>query len=149
MRVATSRATRRAGFGRRRLPGPARCSACIQSVVGGYADGALEYFLPVCAVDLGSVPLKPRLPADWDRLRFRVQIRGQVVEADMTPGATTLTLCEGPGLLVELSGEELRLRERLLRHRRRVLAGRSGELCGPLSTPPVWLGDAAGLELRH
>ena len=34
---------------------------------------------------------------------------GQVVEVDMTPGATTLTLLEGRGLLVELCGEELRL----------------------------------------
>jgi alpha,alpha-trehalose phosphorylase len=57
----------------------------------------------------GSVRLDPRLPDGWQRLRFRLQIRGQLVEVDATPGETTLTLVEGPGLLVELSGEELRL----------------------------------------
>jgi alpha,alpha-trehalose phosphorylase len=57
----------------------------------------------------GSVRLDPRLPEGWRRMRFRVQIRGQLVEVDMTAAATTLTLLEGPGLLVELSGEELRL----------------------------------------
>jgi hypothetical protein len=42
-------------------------------------------------------------------MRFRVQIRGQLVGVDMSPGATMLTLLEGPGLLVERSSEELRL----------------------------------------
>ena len=57
----------------------------------------------------GAVRLDPRLPDGWQRLRFRLQIRGQRVEVDAAPGETTLTLLDGPGLLVELSGEELRL----------------------------------------
>ena len=58
----------------------------------------------------GVVRLSPRLPEEWERLRFRLAVRGQVVEVDMTPGGTSLTLVEGRGLLVELDGEELRLR---------------------------------------
>ena len=58
----------------------------------------------------GEVRFAPRLPAAWTRLRFRVQVRGQVVEVDMTPDATTYRLLEGRGLLDPHFGEELRLR---------------------------------------
>jgi len=57
----------------------------------------------------GLLRLSPRLPGDWDRLRFRIAVRGQRVEVDMTPGATTYTLLEGGGLLLEHDGAELRL----------------------------------------
>ena len=33
----------------------------------------------------GEVRFDPRLPAGWDRLRFRVEVRGQRLEVDMTP----------------------------------------------------------------
>jgi trehalose/maltose hydrolase-like predicted phosphorylase len=36
----------------------------------------------------------------WTGLRFRVQVRGQVVEVDMTHEGTTYTLVEGRGLLI-------------------------------------------------
>ena len=37
----------------------------------------------------GEVRFRPRLPESWDRLRFRVQVRGQTIEVDMTPEETT------------------------------------------------------------
>jgi alpha,alpha-trehalose phosphorylase len=57
----------------------------------------------------GEVRFHPRLPAEWTRLRFRVAVRGQVVEVDMTPAATTYRLLEGRGLVVGHFGERLRL----------------------------------------
>jgi alpha,alpha-trehalose phosphorylase len=57
----------------------------------------------------GEVRFHPRLPEEWDRLRFRVRVRGQLVEVDMTPEATTYRLLEGRGILIEHFGEPLRL----------------------------------------
>ena len=57
----------------------------------------------------GDVRFDPRLPAEWGRLRFRIQVRGQLIEVDMTHEDTTYTLLEGRGLLIEHSGEQLRL----------------------------------------
>lgn len=57
----------------------------------------------------GEVRFRPRLPAEWERLRFRVQVRGQLIEVDMTPEETTYTLLEGRGLLVMHDDEQLRL----------------------------------------
>ena len=48
-------------------------------------------------------------PPDWDRLRFRVQVRGQLIEVDMTHAGTTYRLLEGHGLLIRHFGEQLRL----------------------------------------
>ncbi len=57
----------------------------------------------------GDVRFSPRLPADWDRLRFRVQVRGQLIEVDMTPAETTYRLLDGTGILIAHFGEQLRL----------------------------------------
>jgi alpha,alpha-trehalose phosphorylase len=57
----------------------------------------------------GDLRFAPRLPHAWDRLRFRIGVRGQLIEVDMTPEATTYRLLEGRGLLVEHYGEPLRL----------------------------------------
>ena len=59
----------------------------------------------------GEVRFHPRLPAEWERLRFRVQVRGQLVEVDMTHEATTYRLLEGSGLLIGHFGEALRLNQ--------------------------------------
>ena len=57
----------------------------------------------------GTVRLDPRLPDSWDRLAFRLQVRGQLVEVEITHDATTYRLLEGRGLLIEHRGEALRL----------------------------------------
>ena len=57
----------------------------------------------------GHVRLHPRLPAEWDRLRFRLEVRGQLIEVDMTHQATTYRLLEGSAILIEHCGEALRL----------------------------------------
>jgi alpha,alpha-trehalose phosphorylase len=57
----------------------------------------------------GELSFHPRLPAEWDRLRFRVQVRGQLVELDMTHTGTTYRLVEGTGLLVQHFDEVVRL----------------------------------------
>ena len=38
-----------------------------------------------CGTSTARSASRPRLPALWTRLRFRVQVRGQRVEVDMTP----------------------------------------------------------------
>jgi alpha,alpha-trehalose phosphorylase len=58
----------------------------------------------------GQVRFRPQLPVDWDRLRFRVQVRGQVVEVDMAPDETTYRLVEGEGLVIEHCDELVCLR---------------------------------------
>jgi trehalose/maltose hydrolase-like predicted phosphorylase len=57
----------------------------------------------------GDVRFHPRLPTGWSRLRFRVQVREQLVEVDITPAATTYRLLEGHSLQIEHFGEQLRL----------------------------------------
>jgi alpha,alpha-trehalose phosphorylase len=57
----------------------------------------------------GDVRFHPRLPADWNRLRFRVQVREQLVEVDITHASTTYRLLEGHSLQIEHFGEQLRL----------------------------------------
>jgi alpha,alpha-trehalose phosphorylase len=57
----------------------------------------------------GDVSFHPRLPAEWDRLRFRVQVREQLIEVDMTAAATTYRLLEGRVLPIRHFDEQLRL----------------------------------------
>jgi trehalose/maltose hydrolase-like predicted phosphorylase len=57
----------------------------------------------------GDVRFSPRLPVEWQRLRFRVQVRGQLVEVDMTPQGTSYELLEGRGLPIKHFGEQLRV----------------------------------------
>jgi alpha,alpha-trehalose phosphorylase len=57
----------------------------------------------------GDVRFHPRLPAEWERLRFRVQVREQLVEVDMTHAATTYRLIEGSVLSIQHRGQQHRL----------------------------------------
>jgi alpha,alpha-trehalose phosphorylase len=57
----------------------------------------------------GTVCLSPRLPAAWRRLRFRLRVRGQLLEVDMESHATTYRLLEGTGLPIRHFDDELRL----------------------------------------
>jgi alpha,alpha-trehalose phosphorylase len=78
----------------------ASCGGTWLALVAGF--GGLR------AID-GHVRFHPRLPAEWDRLRFRVQVRGRLIEVDMTGEETTYRLLEGKGLPIEHFGELLRL----------------------------------------
>ncbi len=67
----------------------------------------------------GEVCFSPRLPDGWERLGFRVQIRGQLIEVEMTAAGTSYLLVEGRSLQIRHFGEALRLapgvrQERLL-----------------------------------
>ena len=57
----------------------------------------------------GDVSFRPRLPEGWDRLRFRIQVRGQLIEVDMTHAGTDYRLLQGSGLVISHDDEELRL----------------------------------------
>jgi alpha,alpha-trehalose phosphorylase len=57
----------------------------------------------------GDVRFQPRLPAVWDGLRFRVQVRGQLIDVEMTPDETVYRLLDGTGILLHHGDEELRL----------------------------------------
>lgn len=46
----------------------------------------------------------PRLPREWRRLRFRIEVRGQLIVVDKTPEATAYRLLEGRGLPIEHFG---------------------------------------------
>jgi alpha,alpha-trehalose phosphorylase len=78
----------------------ASCGGTWLAVVAGFG-GLRDYD--------GQVRFAPRLPAGWTRLRFRVAVRGQVVEVEMTPAATTYRLLEGTGLVLGHFDEQLRL----------------------------------------
>ena len=96
------------------------CAVDLADVHGNTADGihiascggtwlALVAGFGGLREDDGDVCFHPRLPDDWDRLRFRVQVRGQVVEVDMTHEATTYRLVDGRGIQVGHFDERVRL----------------------------------------
>ena len=55
----------------------------------------------------GDVRFNPRLPDEWTRLCFRVQVRGRTLEVDMTTGDTAYTLLDGDALELTHFGEPL------------------------------------------
>jgi alpha,alpha-trehalose phosphorylase len=57
-----------------------------------------------------EISFRPRLPAEWEGLRFRLELRGQRMEVDMDREGTSYRLLEGSGLLLRHEDEELRLR---------------------------------------
>jgi alpha,alpha-trehalose phosphorylase len=96
------------------------CAVDLADVHGNTADGihiascggtwlALVAGFGGLREDDGEVCFSPRLPAEWHCLRFRVQVRGQLVEVDMTHEATTYRLVEGRGLVIGHFDERLRL----------------------------------------
>jgi alpha,alpha-trehalose phosphorylase len=78
----------------------ASCGGTWLALVAGFG-GLRETYEDVC--------FAPRLPADWERLRFRVHVREQLIEVDMTHEATTYRLLEGRGIRIHHFGEPLRL----------------------------------------
>ena len=78
----------------------ASCGGTWMALVAGFG-GLRDYD--------GEVEFSPRLPAEWSGLRFRLQVRGQLLEVDMRPAGTTYRLLEGRGLPVKHFGEQLRV----------------------------------------
>jgi alpha,alpha-trehalose phosphorylase len=78
----------------------ASCAGSWLALVAGFA-GLRDYG--------GDVRFSPRLPEGWQRLRFRIAVRGQVIEVDMRPWETRYALVEGTGLPIEHFGAALRL----------------------------------------
>jgi alpha,alpha-trehalose phosphorylase len=78
----------------------ASCAGTWLALVAGFG-GLRDYG--------GEVRFAPRLPEGWERLRFRIAVRGQLIEVDMTPGDTRFTLVEGTGLPITVFGETRRL----------------------------------------
>jgi alpha,alpha-trehalose phosphorylase len=58
----------------------------------------------------GVIALAPRLPAAWDGLCFRIEVRGQLLEVELAHGVTTYRLLEGTGLMLEHFGVPVRVR---------------------------------------
>jgi alpha,alpha-trehalose phosphorylase len=79
----------------------ASCGGTWLALVAGF--GGLRDFE-------GDVRFRPRLPDGWTRLRFRVAVRGQVVEVDIRAAETAYRLVEGDGLTIEHGDRTLRLR---------------------------------------
>jgi alpha,alpha-trehalose phosphorylase len=78
----------------------ASCAGTWLALVAGFA-GLRDYG--------GDVRFSPRLPKGWRRLRFRIAVRGQLIEVDLRPRETRYTLVEGTGLPIEHFGEPVRL----------------------------------------
>jgi alpha,alpha-trehalose phosphorylase len=78
----------------------ASCGGTWLALVAGFG-GLRESGAEVC--------FSPRLPSEWDRLSFRVQVREQLIEVDMTHEGATYRLIEGRGILIRHFGEPLRL----------------------------------------
>jgi alpha,alpha-trehalose phosphorylase len=57
----------------------------------------------------GRISFRPRLPAEWQRLRFRLTIRGRLLEVEARREATTYTLRDGEDLELEHEGAPVRL----------------------------------------
>jgi len=57
----------------------------------------------------GRFSFRPRLPEQWQRLRFPLTIRGQTLEVEITPASTTYTLRQGEGLTIYHGNQELQL----------------------------------------
>ena len=58
----------------------------------------------------GTISFAPQLPDAWQRLCFRLVVRQQVVEVDVTPGQTAYTLRKGDGLEIVHRGNAMKLR---------------------------------------
>jgi len=59
--------------------------------------------------DDGEVALRPRLPSEWTRLRFRLRVSGRLLEVDLERRGSTYTLLEGDPLVLSDEGRELRV----------------------------------------
>jgi alpha,alpha-trehalose phosphorylase len=75
----------------------ASCGGVWMALVNGFAG-----LRDVAGDDLRFTP---RLPADWDRMRFRLIFRGSRLEVEMTQNATSYTLLDGAPLAIISDGQ--------------------------------------------
>jgi len=75
----------------------ASCGGVWMALVNGFAG--------LRDIDGHDLRFTPRLPADWNRMRFRLIFRGSRLEIEMTQEATTFTLLDGSPLALVSDGE--------------------------------------------
>ena len=63
-----------------------------------------------CATGAGATAFDPRLPEDWERLEFRITLRGSRIRVELRRETMTFTLEEGEGADVEVRGETVAVR---------------------------------------
>jgi alpha,alpha-trehalose phosphorylase len=59
----------------------------------------------------GTLTFDPRLPTDWPRLTFRLQVRGSRLLVEVERERITFTLCEGEALEVSVRGQRVTVTE--------------------------------------
>lgn len=101
----------------------AACGGTWMAFVNGFA-GLRDYD--------GKISFQPVLPPHWQRLRFRLRIRGSLLEVDLRQEEATYRLIEGEPLVIRHRGEEVALAR-----------GDERRLPFPAMPPPAWLADAA------
>jgi alpha,alpha-trehalose phosphorylase len=72
---------------------------------GGVWMAMVNGFAGLRDEDGGDLRVTPRLPTDWTPLRFRLIVRGQRLEVEMTTDRTTYRLLDGSRLSVVSSGQ--------------------------------------------
>jgi alpha,alpha-trehalose phosphorylase len=75
----------------------ASCGGVWMALVNGFAG--------LRDTDGGDLRFTPRLPADWNGMRFRLIYRGSRMEVEMRPGETTYGLLEGAPLSLISDGQ--------------------------------------------
>jgi alpha,alpha-trehalose phosphorylase len=81
--------------------------AHIASIGGSWM--ALVYGFAGMRDHHGVLSVRPRIPRQWRRLRFRLTVRGKRVVVDVRRDVTTYSLKEGPGFTLFHGGVELAL----------------------------------------
>ena len=59
----------------------------------------------------GHISFDPRLPREWERMRFRLKVRGSRVQVDLTGEMLEITLVDGPELEVSVRGKAYVVRD--------------------------------------
>jgi alpha,alpha-trehalose phosphorylase len=75
----------------------ASCGGVWMALVNGFAG--------LRDTDGGDLRFTPRLPADWNGMRFRLIYRGSRMEVEMRPGETTYRLLDGAPLTLVSDGQ--------------------------------------------
>jgi alpha,alpha-trehalose phosphorylase len=79
----------------------------IHIASAGGVWSALVYGFGGMRDDTGVPDLDPRLPEEWQGLRFRIAVEGSRVRVEVRPGELELMLEEGPGVVLRVRGQEV------------------------------------------